>query len=119
VLPLVQYVPITGLVAMSQTSKTLKNALNDTEVLSILKEKYDKLNVTVVNELYTRSNKVKDLLNAIKNDDAELVLFFLSNRHLGRDITVISSYDTETESDATDSDTSYDNLAFSYLLCYQ
>lgn len=82
---LANYVPLSGLMMMSTANKDIRDSLGSREVLSILKHKYEEPNATSLTQLYTQHNKVRDLVDAIKADDVELVLFILSKRSVDED----------------------------------
>lgn len=82
-LSLVEHVSLSRLALLSQTSKEMTSILNSREVLGMLKGRHCQYDATSFSQLYNSYNKVDDLVEAIKDDDVELVLLILKYRVYG------------------------------------
>ena len=79
-LALIEHVSLSKLALLSQTPKEMTRILNSREVLGMLKGRHWQYNATSFSQMYNSYNKVYDLVEAIKDDDVELVLLILKYR---------------------------------------
>jgi len=78
-LPLIDYLSLSRLVFLTRSAKSTLLLLNSTEVLNTLKMKYGNPKAATFTQLYEEYDKVDDLIEATRQDDAALVLLIIKH----------------------------------------